>query len=147
MCITGGFALSAMVEPAVRVPVMSQPSHPFGATPTLSRALGMSNEEWEAVRARVVEQDLTVFAARFSHDAMCPRARFARLSQELGDRFEGVEIPSGPGNAFGHRPWHHSVLTEDLVDREGQPTRAVLDRTLALFDRFLRSDDGAPPAR
>jgi hypothetical protein len=32
----------------------------------------------------------------------------------------------------------HSVLTTDLVDREGHPTRAALERVLGLFREKLR---------
>ncbi len=140
MCITGGFALSVALEPAVKVPILSQPSHPFGVTPRLSSALGMTDAAWASVRHRVAEERLTVFAARFSHDALCPRARFERLRAELGPAFEGVEVDSGPGNPWGHRRWHHSVLTNDLLDEEGQPTRAVLERVLGLFDERLKAE-------
>jgi hypothetical protein len=32
----------------------------------------------------------------------------------------------------------HSVLTNDLVDEEGHPTRLALERVLAFFEQRLR---------
>ena len=43
---------------------------------------------------------------------------------------------------MGPRPKAHSVLTDDLNDEEGQPTRDALDQVLDLF----RSRLLAPPA-
>jgi len=56
----------------------------------------------------------------------------------LGDAFEGIEIDSSPGNAHGISTRAHSVLTIDLVDEPGHPTRAALDRVLELLDAQLR---------
>jgi hypothetical protein len=66
-----------------------------------------------------------------------PEERFQRLCDELGDRFLAVEIDSSPGNKFGIRKGAHSVLTEDLVDEPGHPTRAALDQVLAFFRERL----------
>ena len=66
-----------------------------------------------------------------------PPERFATLRRLLGDRFVGVEIDSSPGNPWGHRKAAHSVLTFDLVDEEGQPTRDALDMVLDLLRRRL----------
>ena len=57
-----------------------------------------------------------------------------------------IEIDSSPGNAHGIPRMAHSVLTEDLVDRDGHPTAAALARVLSfLADNLLdvRSRDGA----
>src|SRR4029453_4856822 len=85
MCFTGNFALSMMLEPAMRAPVLSQPSLPLG------RAGGMhiAPDELEKVRARMVEEDLTVLAYRFEGDKYCKAERFAAYEQALGDRFVG----------------------------------------------------------
>jgi hypothetical protein len=64
---------------------------------------------------------------------MAPGERFERLRQELGDKFIGVEIDSSPNNPYGHKRAAHSVLTNDLQNREGTPTRAALDQVLDLF--------------
>jgi len=64
---------------------------------------------------------------------MAPGERFARLREELGDSFVGVEIDSSKGNAHGIGPMAHSVLTEDLVDEPGHPTHEALQQVLELF--------------
>jgi len=48
-----------------------------------------------------------------------------------------VEIDSAPGNPHGHRKGAHSVLTDDLDDRPGTPTRAALDQVLTFFTERL----------
>ena len=74
---------------------------------------------------------------RFTHDRLVPAARFERLRQELGDGVETIEIDSWPGNPWGLSRMAHSVVTNDLVDEAGHPTRAALDRVLALFRERL----------
>ena len=78
-------------------------------------------------------QDLTVLGLRFTGDPVVPAERFARLREELGDRFVGVEIDSSPGNPHGNPKAAHSVLTEHLVDEPGHPTRDALEQVLDLF--------------
>ena len=51
--------------------------------------------------------DLTVLGLRFTGDRIVPAERFARLREELGDRFVGVEIDSSKGNPWGHRAQAH----------------------------------------
>ena len=48
-------------------------------------------------------------------------------------------IDSGPGNPHGIPRSAHSVVTKDLVDREGHPTRQALDRVLGFFAERLRA--------
>jgi hypothetical protein len=47
--------------------------------------------------------------------------------------FIGVEIDSSEGNPWGIPGRAHSVLTEELVDDPGHPTREALDQVLAFF--------------
>ncbi|MFK7989886.1 MAG: dienelactone hydrolase family protein [Sandaracinaceae bacterium] len=138
MCISGNFALSLMVDEAVMAPVLSQPSLPVGKTRAQRRGLHVSARELRWIRKRV-EGGARVLGLRFTHDPLCPPERFDRLREELGDGFEGIEIDSGPGNAHGIRRLAHSVVTRDLVDQAGHPTRAALDRVMAFFDERLRS--------
>jgi len=78
------------------------------------------------------------FALRFTADPVCTRARFKTLRRELGEGFESIEIDSGPGNPWGIKRIAHSVLTEELVDDDGHPTKQALDRVLGFFEERLR---------
>jgi dienelactone hydrolase len=136
MCFTGGFALAMMVEDAVVAPVLSQPSLPIGLTKAQKSDLGLT----PADRQRVVERALAgtcVLGLRFSGDKMSPPERFGALRELLGDQFISVELDSSPGNPHGHRKMAHSVLTEDLDDRPGTPTRQALEQVLAFFTERL----------
>jgi dienelactone hydrolase len=138
MCLTGGFALAMMVDPVVVAPVLSQPSLPFVVSPAHRRDVNLSPEDLATVKARCeAEPDLCVLGLRFTGDKLAPGERFARLREELGDAFVGVEIDSSAGNPHGIRRAAHSVLTDDLVDEPGHPTRDALDQVLDLFRRRL----------
>ncbi len=139
MCLTGNFALSLMVDPWVMAPVLSQPSLPFPLGAERKRGLHLSDADLAVVRRRACEEGAGVLGLRFSGDAMSPPERFERLAEELGAGFEAIEIDSGKGNAHGIPARAHSVVTGDLVDEAGHPTRAALDRVLAFFDERLRA--------
>lgn len=66
-----------------------------------------------------------------------PAARFETLRRELGDGVETVEIDSGPDNRWGIPRRAQSVVTNDLLNEAGHPTREALDRVLALFRERL----------
>ncbi|MCC6145225.1 MAG: dienelactone hydrolase family protein [Candidatus Hydrogenedentes bacterium] len=136
MCITGNFALALMVDDAVMAPVLSQPSLPLPIGRKRRCALHLSDEDL-AVAKRRASEGVGVLGLRFTHDPLCPPERFERLRDELGEEFEGIEIDSSPGNRYGHPRDAHSVLTRHLVDKEGEPTRAALDRVLAFFRERL----------
>ena len=140
MCLTGGFALAMLVEPAVIAPVLSQPSLPFPLTARHRRDLGLDDEARAAVLART---DVCVLGLRFTGDRLVPPERFAALRALLGDRFLAVEIDSRPGNPHGIGRLAHAVLTHDLVDEPGHPTRAALDRVLAFFRERLSPEPTA----
>lgn len=137
MCVTGNFALSMMVDEAVMAPVLSQPSLPFGVSKQHRRALHLSDADLEIVKKRV-GAGCPVLGMRFTADPMCPGERFERLREELGDGFEAIEIDSSPGNPHGIPRSAHSVVTKDLVDEAGHPTRQALERVLAFFAERLR---------
>lgn len=141
MCLTGGFALGMMVDDSVLAPVLSQPSLPLPVSRRHRRSLGVSDADLTAARTRAAA-GVPVLGLRFTCDIASPRERFARLREELGDAFVGVEIDSSPGNPHGIGKRAHSVLTEDLVDEPGHPTRAALDRVLDLFRRTLLEPPG-----
>lgn len=134
MCFTGGFALAMMAGAPVVAPVLSQPSLPFCIGTRRAADLGCSAAELAQIREKVAH-GAQVLGLRFTGDPVVKATRFESLRRELGDGFIGVEIDSSPGNAFGHRKGAHSVLTEDLVDREGAPTMAALNQVL----QFLAS--------
>lgn len=136
MCITGNFALALMVDEWVMAPVLSQPSLPFGPTAAHRAALHISDDDLQIVKRRAAA-GCGVLGMRFTADPMCPGERFATLRRELGEGFEGIEIDSGPGNSHGLTRMAHSVVTNDLVDEEGHPTRAALDRVLSFFHERL----------
>lgn len=133
MCFTGGFALGMIADSPVLAPVLSQPSLPFATTRKARADLGLSPADEEAMVETCAARDLTVLGLRFTGDTLSPPERFATLRRVLGDRFVGVEIDSSKGNPWGHASRAHSVLTDDLVDEEGQPTRDALDQVLDLF--------------
>jgi dienelactone hydrolase len=136
MCFTGGFALGMMVDDRMLAPVLSQPSLPLVTPWRRSNAaeVGVSPNDLAMVRKRVA-QGACVMGLRFTGDRLVPDDRFVSLAAELGDGFIAVEIDSSPGNAHGIGPRAHSVLTEELVDEPGHPTRQALDQVL----EFLRT--------
>jgi len=137
MCFTGGFALGMMVDDVVVAPVLSQPSLPFPVSRAHRFDLGLSPGDERRVEERVAD-GCQVLGLRFTGDKASPPERFEHLRQLLGDGFIGVELDSSPGNPYGHKKAAHSVLTGDLDDRPGTPTRAALDQVLDFFtDRLL----------
>ena len=129
MCFTGNFALSLMIEPAVRAPVLSQPSLPLGRR----GGMHIAPEDLAAVKARMEREDLTVLAYRFAGDPFCRAERFAAYEAALGDRFVGRVLPDSAANPDAMMKNPHSVVTAHLIDREGEPTRQALDEILAFF--------------
>lgn len=137
MCLTGGFALAMMVDEVMLAPVLSQPSLPFGVTREQRRDLGID----DATLARVKERTRAgacVMGLRFTGDRLVPAERFARLREELGANFIGVEIDSSLGNPHGIPPWAHSVLTKDHVAAADHPTEKALQQVLDFYRERLR---------
>ena len=133
MCFTGNFALSMMLEPAMLAPVLSQPSLPIGK----DAGMHIAPEELRAVKARMDAKNLTVLAYRFAGDRYCKAARFDAYQAALGDRFVPtvLEDKDAAPEAFMRNP--HSVVTQHLIDRAGQPTRKAVDDILAFFKQRL----------
>jgi dienelactone hydrolase len=136
MCLTGNFALALMVDPVIMAPVLSQPSLPLPLGKARRAGLHLSEADLRVVKERVAA-GCPVLGMRFTGDPVVPPERFARLRRELGDGFEGIEIDSSPGNPWGIERTAHSVVTTDLVDQEGHPTRQALERVLAFFRERL----------
>jgi dienelactone hydrolase len=139
MCLTGNFALSLMVDPSVMAPVLSQPSLPLGLTRSHRRALHVADDELECIKRRVRGGETRVLGLRFHDDPLCPPERFERLREELGEGFEGIELAQSDRNPESAAPVAHSVLTMELVDEAGHPTREALERVLAFFDEHLKT--------
>ncbi|HEX6869983.1 MAG TPA: dienelactone hydrolase family protein [Micromonosporaceae bacterium] len=137
MCFTGGFALAMAVSPAVVAPVLSQPGLPAPVSAAKRAGLGLDDRDLDQIAERT-RHGLRVLGLRFSQDRGCPAERFDTLRRRLGDAFEGVEIDSSPGNPYRVPARAHAVLTVDLVDEPGHPTRAALDRVLAYLHERLR---------
>jgi dienelactone hydrolase len=137
MCFTGGFALAMMVDPVVVAPVLSQPSLPLPLGKKRQAALGISDADLRIVKDRVAD-GCEVLGLRFTNDPVVRAARFETLRRELGDGFIGVEIDSSPSNPHGIKKGAHSVVTNDLVDEEGHPTRDALDQVLEHFRTRLQ---------
>jgi dienelactone hydrolase len=136
MCFTGGFALAMMVADVVLAPVLSQPSLPFPVSKAHRRSIGVSEADTRRIQERALA-GTCVLGLRFTGDKLSPPERFEHLRELLGDAFVAVELDSSPGNPHGHRKTAHSVLTEDLDDRPGTPTRAALDQVLEFFAKRL----------
>lgn len=137
MCFTGGFALAMMTEPAVRAPVLSQPSLPFPLGAHRKRAVDASPDEIACARRRFETEDLSMIGLRFFRDPFVPDDRFATYRATFGDRFEAIEIDpedGQPGPGFGV----HSVLTVNLRDGEPDgPTKRAEARVIAFFRQRL----------
>ena len=129
MCFTGGFALGMMVDDRMLAPVLSQPSLPFPVGRRRRSSVGISDNDLARVKERAA-RGACVLGLRFTADPAVPPARFETLRRELGDAFIAVEIDSSRGNPDAIPRWAHSVLTLDLVDDPGHPTRAALEQVL-----------------
>ncbi len=125
-----------MLDECMIAPVLSQPSLPLPVSASRKRDLGISDDDLRIVKERV-EAGVCVLGMRFTEDPASPSQRFERLRRELGDGFVGIEIDSSKGNPYGNEKMAHSVLTTDLVDEEGHPTRDALDQVMDLFRERL----------
>ena len=133
MCFTGNFALNLMLEPAVLAPVLSQPSLPLFK----KGGLHIAPEELRCIKDRLEDEDLTVLGYCFEGDGLCPRQRFEEYDEALGERFKGTILPAESARQGTGMP-PHSVVTQHLIDEEGQPTRRALDEVLAFYDERLK---------
>ena len=133
MCFTGGFALALASDARVLMPVLSQPSLPLPITAARKRSIDCSAAQLDRVAERCRRDGLQVLGLRFKDDPIVPAERFAFLRDRLGDGFLAVELEQSAGHPAGPLPKHHSVLTVDLIDEPGEPTRAALERVLQML--------------
>jgi dienelactone hydrolase len=137
MCFTGNFALGMMLDAPVIAPVLAQPSLPFAVGHSRRGALHASPQELRAAHAKIESQGARILGLRFIQDPMCPNERFARLRSEFGAAFEAIELDEKHANPKGPKP-AHSMLTNHLIDAQGEPTREALERTLAFLHEQLQ---------
>lgn len=137
MCFTGGFALALAVDPAVLVPVLSQPALPIGPSKKSRRDLHVAPDDLAAIKKRTTDEGLCVIGLRFTKDFMVHSDRFDQLRQEFGDAFIGVEIDSGKGNPHGFGPRTHSVLTTEYSSEPDHPTNQAFELVLDHFRQKL----------
>jgi dienelactone hydrolase len=132
MCFTGGYALAMMTEPSVVAPVLSQPSMPLAAgSKKRAAAIDASPTEIACAKERFAKENLSMIGLRFFGDAAVPDARFDTYKRTFGNKFEAIEIAAkdaepGPMGA-------HSVLTVNLQDRPGTPTKRAEERVIQFF--------------
>ena len=144
MCVTGNFALTMALDPWVVAPVLGHPSFPLPLTKAKAAAVHATPEAMTSARRRISDEGLKFLGVRFHGDTLfCRAARFETLRRELGDGFEGIELPGASAHPAPEPP--HSVLTIGLIDREGEPTRAAVERILGFLHERLAPAPG--PAR
>ena len=137
MCVTGNFALTLTLDPWVLAPVMGHPSLPLPITRAKAAAVHVTPETFANARRRSAEDGLKVLGVRFHGDTLfCRAPRFATLRRELGDAFEGIELPAASAKPQPEPP--HSVLTIGLIDRAGEPTHEAVERILSFLSERLR---------
>jgi dienelactone hydrolase len=131
MCLTGGFALAMMTEPAMVAPVLSQPSLPFGKK--AAAMIDCSADELACAKRRFESENLSLIGLRFKDDPIVPASRFATLKEIFGPKFEAIEIDSSAAKPRSRQP-AHSVLTIHL-DRSNPdgPTMKAHDHVIAFF--------------
>jgi len=136
MCLSGGFVLSLMIDPAVMAPVASQPSLPFGLTDSKKKALGISPEELAEAKVRAKETEL--LALRFEEDGICPAQRFETIKRKFGDDVQFKIISATERKRDGIRSSPHAIFTEDFADKEGKPYPCTQEAFRQLVE-FLQS--------
>jgi hypothetical protein len=129
--LTGNFAWSVAVDPAVKAAVAGEPALPFNNPASIH----LQPQEAEALKAR---DDLKVLALRFSGDPSCRAERFSVLEALLGDTLETRVLPDAAKNPSGN-PFPHAVLTKDLIAEDGQPTFEAAREVLGFLTGRLKA--------
>jgi len=115
----------------VVAPVLSQPSNPiFGKDK--QRRTDASPAEIRCAKERMDSENLSMIGLRFFGDKFVPDERFNLYRHAFGKRFEAIEIdPEHAKPAPGGMA--HSVLTLNLKDAPGEPTKLAEERVIAFF--------------
>ncbi len=118
MCVTGGFALAAMLDPSVVAPVLAQPAAPVPLTAARAADVGLSDADLGRVVDRA-RDGCPVLGVRYRADASTG-TRFETLRRALGPAFTAVELP-GRG---------HATLTGDRHPEAVEQVASFLRRRL-----------------
>jgi dienelactone hydrolase len=126
MCLTGGFALAAAIDPAVGVAVVGQPALPFAIGPLKlipgqAADLGLSDADHRQLIDRKDDPDFCVRALRYETDSIAPKARVERIREELSPAATLRWIP-GRG---------HPVLSDATDGTPHAAVRKELDEALS----------------
>lgn len=135
MCLTGGFALAMMTEPAVVAPVLSQPSIPASIGAKRRAGMDLAPSELACAKQRFRDEGLFLIALRFKSDKNVPDERFETYRREFGDKFEAIELADEDAQPSSRPP--HSVLTVHM--KETGPTKAAEQRVIAFFKERTRA--------
>ncbi|MEO1747645.1 MAG: dienelactone hydrolase, partial [Pseudomonadota bacterium] len=120
MCLTGGFALGAIINEKVKAAVLCQPSYPFA---TKIHTLGFSGPQIKCIKERAeAEQGTLAKGYRYAGDFISRESHMKAAENMLGERFE--RYPDLPGR-------EHSTLTSDSF------SQAVYDDCLAFLGEKL----------
>jgi pimeloyl-ACP methyl ester carboxylesterase len=130
MCMTGNIPLATLRRDFVKAAVLAQPSLPFFSR----RDLGVSKGDIERAKDRAE----TIFALRFSHDAISHWERQEALEIALGIKF--LTLNSSPGNPAKYSDHAHATLTFEHFDHhhEYDETQGAFDQVIAHLDRQLK---------
>lgn len=141
LCLTGGFALAAAVDPAVGAAIACEPSLPFKN----DYAIDLSPDDQSTLRARLGQDDVGAMVYRFQGDVLSPCPRLRRFGEVLGPALRSRCIPDAAADpAFRSGYDHHSVMTNHLVEGPNSLTEAARDELVAVLIWRLRG--GPKPA-
>ena len=126
MCLTGGYALSMMLDAEMIAPVLSQPSMPIA--PWNKALLGVTGEELRNAARRSKSEGIPLLGFRFEGDPLCPTERFRTLEKEFDGRFRPVVLP-GKG---------HSVLTQNFKDLDADDRAKVWGALVGFLNERLK---------
>src|SRR4051795_8333177 len=100
--------------------------HSAPITRAKAAAVHVTPETFANARRRTTEEGLKVVGVRFHGDTLfCRATRFETLRRELGDGFDGIELPAASAKRQPEPP--HSVLTIGLIDLDGEPTHEAVE--------------------
>jgi hypothetical protein len=114
--------------------------------------LETSPDELKQVRGRMERDKPSVIALRLRDAPYCKAGRFASCAAALGGRFGGQVLPDESADRdvapfFARQvPSPHCVVTENLVDRAGEPTLRGRDPMLVFLAERLERGRGASAA-